>query len=199
MINNLLDDVEKSFKSEAYMAGLSLLLILIDTCRKAEYKNNNDNKQHFIDWFDKYIGDYYKKFGEDVSLKYENEDIQTQIYEFNYNMRKNYINGAVIYGLRCNMLHQGTPNIMPPSDDEYAIDEFRIYIPKKENIEPGEDWSGLRTDSETTKRIYTLNLIRFKHEVCNAVKSYYEKNKKNFDFFNYTLLKENDFVFLKNK
>lgn len=58
MINKIIEEIDKSLESEAYLSALSLVLILPDICGKAEYNSNIKNKERYINWFDEYIGKY---------------------------------------------------------------------------------------------------------------------------------------------
>ena len=40
MINKIIEEIDKSLESEAYLSALSLVLILPDICGKAEYNSN---------------------------------------------------------------------------------------------------------------------------------------------------------------
>ena len=52
MINKIIEEIDKSLESEAYLSALSLVLILPDICGKAEYNSNIKNKERYINWFD---------------------------------------------------------------------------------------------------------------------------------------------------
>lgn len=58
MIDMLIDDVNKALNAEAYMAALALVLTIPDICAKAEYGDSLGNKERYVKWFDKYIGQY---------------------------------------------------------------------------------------------------------------------------------------------
>lgn len=44
MINKIIEEIDKSLESEAYLSALSLVLILPDICGKAEYNSNIKTK-----------------------------------------------------------------------------------------------------------------------------------------------------------
>ena len=44
MINKIIEEIDKSLESEAYLSALSLVLILPDICGKAEYNSNIKKK-----------------------------------------------------------------------------------------------------------------------------------------------------------
>lgn len=201
MIDQILKSIEQSFDSENYFAGLSALLILIDTCGKAEYPNEQSTKKRFINWFDQYVGENYEHKELKLSdLKCEHDLTQTDVDQYNHHMQGNNITGNVIYSLRRNMIHQGTPGIDATSDGSYHIDDFSIYIPIKNDFNIYTDSVGLSTDNDgNITRHYRLNLMRLKVNVCDAVKKYYENNKSKFDFFKYKIIKEADYAFLKEK
>lgn len=177
MIDRLIDDINKALDAEAYMAALSLALILPDICAKAEHNNNTKergNKTSYIEWFDEHIGRYEKSPQKD-----ENE------------LSMPYLSGEVIYQLRCSVLHQGTPNIdkCRIQDESCKIDNFSLIVEKQNpfNIySDGASVSSNRIDS-TNLRSYSLNVRRLCLIITSTVKNYYKENKDKFDFFDYQI------------
>ena len=106
MINKIIEEIDKSLESEAYLSALSLVLILPDICGKAEYNSNIKNKERYINWFDEYIG------------KYEQSPFEVS--------NNPYLSGEVVYQLRCCFMHEGNPNINKNriKNERNKIDKF---------------------------------------------------------------------------
>lgn len=177
MIDKLIDDINKALDAEAYMAALSLALILPDICAKAEHNNNakeRGNKTSYIEWFDEHIGQYEKSPQKD-----ENE------------LSMPYLSGEVIYQLRCSVLHQGTPNIdkCRIQDESCKIDNFSLIVEKQNPFNIYSDGASVSSNSidSTNLRSYSLNVRRLCLIITNTVKNYYNENKDKFDFFDYQI------------
>ena len=69
------------------------MLTFPDICAKAKYGDSLGNKKRYTKWYNEYIGQYEKSPQE------------------KYDITMPYLSGEVIYQLRCNVLHQGTPYI----------------------------------------------------------------------------------------
>lgn len=176
MIDMLIDDVNKALNAEAYMAALALVLTIPDICAKAEYGDSLGNKERYIKWFDKYIGQY------EICPR---EDGEEQLP---------YLSGEVVYSLRNNVLHQGTPNINTNKikDEVNKIDEFSLVIERKNEFDLYLDSSALSTEcfmgQTNSKRSYKVNIRRLCVIICSVAKHIYEKNKEKFNFFNYKII-----------
>ena len=57
MINTLISEIDSCLKNECYYAALSLLLIVVDSCAKAEYPDIKNNKERYIKWFETFVCD----------------------------------------------------------------------------------------------------------------------------------------------
>ena len=57
MINKLIEEIKIALKNNLYLIALNTSLTLPDICGKAEFPNKT-TKRRYIDWFDKYIGQY---------------------------------------------------------------------------------------------------------------------------------------------
>lgn len=176
MIDRLIDDVNKALDAEAYMAALALALTIPDICAKAEYGDSLGNKERYVKWFDTYIGQY------EICPKQVGEE------------RMSYLSGEVVYSLRNNMLHQGTPNIKKEKirDDVNKIDEFSLVIEKKNKFDIYADASTLEKQcymgQTKSTRSYRVNVRRLCLIICLAAKNMYAKNKDKFNFFNFQII-----------
>lgn len=173
MINRLIDDINKALDTEAYMAALALALTLPDICAKAEYGDTLRNKERYIKWFDEYIGKY------EICPREEGEECMP------------YLSGEVVYSLRNNVLHQGTPNIEKEKikDKTNQIDKFILVIEKKKPFDIYADMSGVGSDLQgRSEREYRVNVRRLCLIICEVASHYYKKNLNRFDFLNFEIL-----------
>ena len=171
MIEKIIFDIEKALDNEAYLSALTLVLTIPDICGKAEFPNEGSNKRRYIDWYDKYVGVYEK------SSKIESDGLP-------------YLSGEVVYSLRNNMLHQGTPNIEKDNikNENNKVDNFVLLIEKKKEFDIYVDAAGIWETEEGKVRKYRVNIRRLCLILCLAAKGYYKNNISKFDFFNYTIL-----------
>ena len=179
LLPEILYDIRKSLAAEAYLAALTLALTVPDICGRAEYGAIGSRKR-YIDWYDEWIGQYEKPP--------EEEDA--------------YLNGEVIYQLRCSVLHQGTPNIDNKriSEKRCKIDYFRIIIEPANQFEiyadSSETWSECHDKEVVTTVWYDVNLRKLCNHIIYAAEAYLRENKEKFNFFDYTILEyefgEND-------
>ena len=173
MINKIIEEIDKSLESEAYLSALSLVLILPDICGKSEYNSNIKNKERYINWFDEYIG------------KYEQSPFEVS--------NNPYLSGEVVYQLRCCFMYEGNPNINKNriKNERNKIDKFILLIQKKNEFDIYLDSSSVITINEDyTKSIreYKVNIRRLCLIICSTVKGYYNENKNKFDFFNFKIV-----------
>lgn len=166
MLERLILDVDKAMDAEVYLAALSLMLTLPDICAKAKYGNSLGNKKRYTRWYNEYIGQYEKS-------PQEKDDISMP-----------YLSGEVIYQLRCNVLHQGTPNIDPEKIDEESckIDHFTLITQSKNGFELYSDFASY-DDYMKPVREYKVNIRRLWLVMRASVLAYYRDNKDKFNFF----------------
>ncbi len=170
MVNRIIDEINVSLDNGCYMAALSLALMLPDICGCAEYGVKEKNGIRYIGWYDKYIGQYEKN----PSKLNGDENIH-------------YLSGEVVYSLRNNVLHQGTPNI---NKGKGNIDKFTLTIEREDY---GVYVDAISTkwhndDKENAVREYRVNIRRLCFIITANAKKYYADNKERFDFFNYEII-----------
>lgn len=166
MLERLILDVDKALDAEVYLAALSLMLTLPDICAKAKYGDSLGNKKRYTKWYNEYIGQYEKS-------PQEKDDITMP-----------YLSGEVIYQLRCNVLHQGTPNIDSEKIDEESckIDHFTPITQSKNEFELYSDFASY-DDYMKPVREYKVNIRRLWLVMRTSVLAYYRDNKDKFNFF----------------
>lgn len=174
MVDKIIDDIERALKNEAYLAALSLVLILPDICGKVMYKDEKNNKRRYIGWYDENIGKYEK------CPRINDSEIKIP-----------YLSGEVIYSLRNSMLHQGTPNISESDikDEENMIKHFSLIIEKENEFNIYADSSSACSSSDINEIMeYSASIRRLCLIICSCAKNYYLENKEKFNFFNYSLI-----------
>lgn len=181
MVNRLLEEIQRSLDNELFLAALALALTLPDICGKAEYPREDSSKKRYIRWYNENVGITEKP------PKFAQSDTEMP-----------YLSGEVVYSLRCQFLHQGTPNIETKKIKEEAcqIDDFTLLIEKKKNPEIYMDSAAVfsgGTDSAGKYpafrvRSYEVNVRRLCFVLCACAKAYYEKNPEKFDFFKYEII-----------
>ena len=178
MVLKLIEDMNKALDNNCYLAALAIALMLPDICAKAEFPEEK-NRKRYITWYDEYIGKCLKDPDSDKTP---------------------YLSGEVIYSLRCNFLHQGTPNIEKDGINEECckIDKFTLIRQQKNDVGLYFDMIST-TESrlrdilpETPYRTYDVNIRGLCQKVNWCVSSYYKKNKEKFDFFNYSIVDYED-------
>ena len=174
MIDKLVDEINIALSHNLYFAALSLVLTLPDICGRAEYPSANVAKR-YIKWYNEYIGQYDRCPRDDCK-----------------EAQMPYLSGEVVYNLRNSFLHQGTPNIDSSQikDPSNQLDEFTLVIEKKNEFDIYSDAAGITelNQGEIKHRSYRVNIRRLCLIITLSAKSYYEKNKNKFDFFNYQIL-----------
>lgn len=183
MVNELVREINMCLDNGCYMAGLSLALTLPDICGKAIYpelKGSKNCKTRYVKWFDENIG------------KYEQTD-------FDVKMGIPYMDGELIYSLRCSVLHEGNPNV---NCKNLGIDYFELFYREFEGAcvyggyassKEGKDKEG--NEIIKNKKI-SINIKDLCYKLCITAEHCYNNNKEKFNFFNYNLV---DMDFNKRK
>ena len=171
MLLQIVNDINKSLDNDCFLAALSLALTLPDICGKAKFPNERSTKKRYIDWYDEYIGLYEKSPDEEHEMP--------------------YLSGEVVYGLRCSLLHQGTPNIEADQiqEERCQINHFVLLTEKKKKHNVLMDSSRVTKQYFGDKQIgdtvrnYEVNVRRLCSILTACAKGYYEEYKNQFDFF----------------
>lgn len=114
-IQVLINETKKCLKNECNLSALITALIIPDLCGKILYPDDN-NSQRYKKWFDKYIGNYEQNPFDKEKPKDE---------------QLPYMNGEVMYKLRCAMFHEGSDDI----SSKISIDEFNLRFGKSSVLE----------------------------------------------------------------
>ena len=181
MLERIIGEIRQCLEKNCLLAGLALALTLPDICGKAEYPQENSNKKRYIQWYDENVGITEKP------PKFTQSDTEMP-----------YLSGEVVYSLRCQFLHQGTPNIEAAKIKEEAcrIDDFTLLIQKENSLDIYSDSAAVfscGTDPDGKKPIYKLrsyevNVRRLCMILCACAEGYYRGNTEKFNFFQYEII-----------
>lgn len=177
MIYRIINEIKSAINNEEFLAALALALTLPDTCGKAEFPTVKGNRDRYIRWYDKYVGEYEKP----PKSNRNSNSVNNQFDDMPY------MSGEVIYSLRCSFLHQETPSIEKNSihDSRCKVTHFSLIIAGAVNGGSSSVSSSSIMNSE--ERTLEINIVNLCSKLCNVAKVYYEDNKEKFDFFEYDL------------
>lgn len=88
MVELYVNDIENALKNKSYFSALAMSLALPDICGAAEYPNETSTAKRYIEWYNKYLGEYMSD-----------------------DRGNPYLSGEIVYNLRNTFLHTGSPNI----------------------------------------------------------------------------------------
>ena len=181
MLERIIREIRQCLENECLLAGLALALTLPDICGKAEFPQENSSKKRYIQWYDEIVGITEKP---PKSTK--------------RNTEMPYLSGEVIYSLRCQFLHQGTPNIEAAKikEDACKIDNFTLLFQKKNSLDLYSDSAAVfycGTDPDGNNpihqlRSYEVNVRRLCMILCACAEGYYKENADKFNFFQYEIV-----------
>ena len=176
MVNEIIREVNICLNNGCCIAGLSLALTLPDICGKAYYPELG-NKRRYIKWFDENLGQPKNDFERTL-----------------FGMPD--LCGAVVYSLRCSLLHQGNPNI---KENEFGIIYFELLYRQHDgaHITTSSSQSEIVKDEngeeKEINRMISINVKNLCEHICLAAEKCYKNDKAKFNFFDYNLV-DTDFT-----
>jgi hypothetical protein len=181
MIDRLITEIKQCMEYDLLLPALALALTLPDTCGKAEYPQEKSTKTRFTDWYNKHVCAAWKPL---------------RLNENGPNM--SYLSGEMAYNLRCQYLHQSTPNIdfSKKEFEKNQVDSFRLVLTRKDNLFAPHDaaFMMLTPDAQDeTAQIpiyaeYEINVRWLCESICTAAEKYYRENKSCFNFLQYEIV-----------
>lgn len=180
IIDAITKEIERDLESEAYLSALALTLTIPDICTTSIYGKHS--KKQYVDWYNQYIGQYENPQNL-IDKLYLINDIESKIDE-----TIPYLDGEVVYKLRCYMFHEGLSKtkedlvtnfvINTHQGDEKEIDTSRtcgaIHFKLKDNNSNNENMCEYWSSKETT---YEISIFRFCKIMCVVAKSFCKENK----------------------
>lgn len=107
MVELYVNDIENALKNKSYFSALAMSLALPDICGAAEYPNETSTAKRYIEWYNKYLGEYMSD-----------------------DRGNPYLSGEIVYNLRNTFLHTGSPNIDSNKikDEANQLDGFGLIL-----------------------------------------------------------------------
>lgn len=107
MVEIYVNDIENALKNKSYFSALAMSLALPDICGAAEYPNETSTAKRYIEWYNKYLGEYMSD-----------------------DSGNPYLSGEIVYNLRNTFLHAGSPNIDSNKikDEANQLDGFGLIL-----------------------------------------------------------------------
>ena len=175
MVNRIIKEIKVALDNECYIVALMSALTLPDICGKNAYQNLNVGAR-YEKWCDTYA---YPK------IQHTDEDgnaIDSGI---------TYLNGKIIYNLRCCLLHQGSTDI---EGEKCEVEDFELLIPSENEFDAcvanfGVTW--VNADLENRKRYIRMPIRNICRDLCRAAELYYQNHKDEFGFIKYKIIKIN--------
>ena len=107
MVELYVNDIANALKNKSYFSALAMSLALPDICGAAEYPNETSTAKRYIEWYNKYLGEYMSD-----------------------DSGNPYLSGEIVYNLRNTFLHAGSPNIDSNKikDEANQLDGFGLIL-----------------------------------------------------------------------
>lgn len=163
-IQLLIEEVADCLNKGNRLAALITALTIPDICGNVLYPKSG-NGERYKKWFDEYIGNYEQS---PLDKEKPKED------------QLPYMNGTVIYKLRCSLLHEGTDDI----GSEINIDNFNLIfykssISESKSIEQRTDFIGNGKRIIHPKKIkWNINVYNLCQKIVWAAKAFLENDVK---------------------
>lgn len=158
MIRIYVSDIENSLKNKCYFSALAMSLALPDICAAAEYPDETSVGKRYIEWYDKYLGEYMSDDKGDP-----------------------YLSGEIVYNLRNTFLHTGSPNIdsSKVKNEANQLDRFTLILGDGTKI-----WSMTSfIDTPIVKlRNIMVDVTYLCQTICDCALGYYKHNVNKFQF-----------------
>lgn len=154
-MNKLIHEIRSDLQFGNYLSALALSLIIPDICAKALY--GRTGRDNYIKWYDENIG-----------MNYHPEDDVMP-----------YLDGDVVYQLRCSVLHSGYYDLENSNNikEQNKVDEFKLYVDEENCFVDG----SASYDHNTHYRTLDVDIIKFCRIICLVAEAEYNNNKEEFD------------------
>ena len=154
-MDDLISEIRSDLQFGNYLSALALSLIIPDICAKALYGETGRN--NYIKWYDGNLG---------INQRPE-DDVMP------------YLDGDVIYQLRCSILHSGCYDLESSDNikDQNKVDEFKLYVNEGNHFVDGV----ASYDRYTHYRTLDVDIKKLCENICFVAKAEYNDNKEKFD------------------
>lgn len=157
MVELYVNDIENALKNKSYFSALAMSLALPDICGAAEYPNETSTAKRYIEWYNKYLGEYMSN-----------------------DSGNPYLSGEIVYNLRNTFLHAGSPNIDSNKikDEANQLDRFMLILG-----DGTEMCTTLFIDTPIVKlRTMIVDVTYLCKTICDRSLWYYKNNTNKFHF-----------------
>lgn len=157
-----------SLDNKNYLSALALALILPDICGKIAYPEIKQVNKRYTQWYNEYI---YK-------------------FEILNNIENlNWLDGTMIYKLRCNFFHDGSSDISEYMQDRYNQKDSKEFI--FELTDTITSYKKIWEDDEDVCNIrIQIGVIDLCRKICWTAENFYNKNSEQ-DIFNNIIISGN--------
>lgn len=158
MVELYVNDIENALKNKSYFSALAMSLALPDICGAAEYPNETSTAKRYIEWYNKYLGEYMSD-----------------------DSGNPYLSGEIVYNLRNTFLHAGSPNIDSNKikDEANQLDRFILILGDGTKI-----WSATLFINTSIVKLRTMivDVTYLCETICGCSLLYYKNNTNKFHF-----------------
>lgn len=157
MVELYVNDIENALKNKSYFSALAMSLALPDICGAAEYPNETSTAKRYIEWYNKYLGEYMSD-----------------------DSGNPYLSGEIVYNLRNTFLHAGSPNIdsNKVKDEANQLDGFGLILG-----DGTEMCATLFINTSIVKlRSMIVDVTYLCKTICDCSLWYYKNNTNKFHF-----------------
>lgn len=157
MVELYVNDIENALKNKSYFSALAMSLALPDICGAAEYPNETSTAKRYIEWYNKYLGEYMSN-----------------------DSGNPYLSGEIVYNLRNTFLHAGSPNIDSNKikDEANQLDRFMLFLGDRTEM-----CVTLFINTSIVKlRSMIVDVTYLCKTICDCSLWYYKNNTNKFHF-----------------
>ena len=157
MVELYVNDIENALKNKSYFSALAMSLALPDICGAAEYPNETSTAKRYIEWYNKYLGEYMSD-----------------------DSGNPYLSGEIVYNLRNTSLHAGSPNIDSNKikDEANQLDRFMLFLGDRTEM-----CVTLFINTSIVKlRSMIVDVTYLCKTICDCSLWYYKNNTNKFHF-----------------
>lgn len=157
MVELYVNDIENALKNKSYFSALAMSLALPDICGAAEYPNETSTAKRYIEWYNKYLGEYMSN-----------------------DSGNSYLSGEIVYNLRNTFLHAGSPNIDSNKikDEANQLDRFMLFLGDRTEM-----CVTLFINTSIVKlRSMIVDVTYLCKTICDCSLWYYKNNTNKFHF-----------------
>ena len=157
MVELYVNDIENALKNKSYFSALAMSLALPDICGAAEYPNETSTAKRYIEWYNKYLGEYMSN-----------------------DSGNPYLSGEIVYNLRNTFLHACSPNIDSNKikDEANQLDRFMLFLGDRTEM-----CATLFINTSIVKlRSMIVDVTYLCKTICDRSLWYYKNNTNKFHF-----------------